>query len=79
MIIGVNVDDAENTALDFLKENKVDFVRGYDAGKKLSTQCDLATMPSSFVIDKKGTVKFVHSGYREGDPKKEGRWLLCPI
>jgi len=70
MIVGVNVDDEESTAKDFLKENHVDFPLFHDDGKKLAGQCDLSTMPSSFVIDKKGVIRFIHSGYKEGDPAK---------
>jgi thiol-disulfide isomerase/thioredoxin len=69
-VVGINVDNDEATALGFLKENKVDFPRAFDAGKKFATKCDLSTMPSSFVIDKKGVVKAVHAGYRDGDIKK---------
>ena len=70
VIVGVNVDDEEVTAKDFLKDNHFDFPLFHDDGKKLAGMCDLSTMPSSFVIDKKGVVRFVHSGYKDGDPAK---------
>lgn len=79
VVIGVNVDNDEASALNFLKENKVDFPRAFDAGKKFASKAELATMPSSFVIDKKGVIKSVHSGYREGDVEefeKEIKGLL---
>ena len=28
------------------------------------------TMPSSFIVDKKGVVRFVHLGYHEGEEKE---------
>ncbi len=70
LVVGINVDEAENTAKDFLKDHKVDFLRLYDVGKKLADQCALATMPSSFVLDRTGTIKFIHAGYHDGDPAK---------
>src|SRR5256885_339024 len=42
VVVGVNVDDEEKTAKDFLKDTHVDFPIFHDAGKKLAGQCDLS-------------------------------------
>ena len=70
VVVGLNVDDTKDTAKDFIKEHKVEFPLAYDAGKKLAEQCGLSTMPSSYVLDRKGNVKKVHLGFREDDLKK---------
>ena len=67
VIVGINVGDEIDSVKDFLKENPVNFTLAYDQGKIFTDKCQLSTMPSSFVLSRDGTIKFIHSGYREGD------------
>jgi cytochrome c biogenesis protein CcmG, thiol:disulfide interchange protein DsbE len=79
VVVGVNVDDDQSTAKEFLKTHPVKFPLAYDEGKNLIKQCDVATMPSSFVLDKKGTIRFIHQGFHEGEEgtfEKEIKSLL---
>ena len=74
VIIAVNEDQKKSDMDLFLKENKVSFVVVRDAapdGKKLVDKMDVSTMPSSFIIDATGKVRFVHSGFQGADTKKE--------
>lgn len=41
-----------------------------DPDGKTPSAYDVPTMPSSYVIDAKGIIKHVHSGYSSGDEKK---------
>lgn len=70
VVLGVNVDDEAKAGQEFLKEHKVSFSQVFDDGKKLVSAIGVETMPSSFLIDKKGKVKVAHLGFRAGDEKK---------
>ena len=74
VIIAVNEDQKKSDMDRFLKENKVSFAVVRDAaadGKKLVDKVDVSSMPSSFIIDNSGKVRFMHSGYLGVDTKKE--------
>ena len=43
------------------------FPIGWDEDRSISQRYQPETMPSSFLIDKKGIVRFSHFGYRAGD------------
>ncbi len=64
VVLVVNVDE-KNTALEsFLKKNPVSFAVVQDAAHKLVAAADVATMPTSFLVDRTGRVRFLHSGFR---------------
>jgi thiol-disulfide isomerase/thioredoxin len=64
VIIGVNLDQKKEDMDDFLKKHHVDFPIVRDVGNKLVSQVKIATMPSSFLLDKDGKVRAVHKGFR---------------
>ncbi len=69
-IVAVNVDEARPNLERFLKKSPVTFTIVRDAAQKLVARTAVTTMPSSFLVDRHGKVRFVHSGYR-GDKTKE--------
>ena len=74
MIIAVNEDQKKSDMDHFLKENKVSFTAVRDAapdGKKLVDKVDVSTMPSTFIIDGAGKIRFVHNGFQGTDTKKK--------
>ena len=71
MVIAVNVDENKSDMEDFLKANAASFTVLRDAAQKLVAQAGIATMPSSFVIDREGKVRFVHTGFHGADSKKQ--------
>ncbi len=66
VIIGVNVDDEKGLGKGFLKDHPVSFPMVYDQGKKLAESAGLATMPTSFVLDRDGKIVHVHKGFVDG-------------
>jgi cytochrome c biogenesis protein CcmG, thiol:disulfide interchange protein DsbE len=55
------------------------FAVGWDENKALAHRYGPETMPSTFVIDKRGIVRFVHAGFHDGDAtqiEKEIQQLL---
>jgi thiol-disulfide isomerase/thioredoxin len=62
-IIAVSVDENREKMEQFLKSVKVDFVTLRDAEQKLVAAFDVPTMPTSFLIDRAGRIRFVHEGF----------------
>ncbi len=69
-VIAVNVDEAHPNMEKFLKKTPVTFAVVRDAAQKLVAQTEVSTMPSSFLVDRTGKVRFIHRGY-QGDKTKE--------
>jgi peroxiredoxin len=66
-MLGVNVEPDAKAAEAFLKQTPVSFPIAYDPDSKVSKLYDVAGMPSTVIVDRKGTVRFVHRGYKAGD------------
>jgi len=66
VLLGVNIDDDPATALATARKLGVSFPVLLDTDKRVSKLYDLATMPSTVVIDRDGKVRYVHRGYRDG-------------
>jgi thiol-disulfide isomerase/thioredoxin len=71
VIIAVNVDEKRSDMDDFVKANPVSFAIVRDASQKLVDKAGIATMPSSFVLDRSGKVRFIHSGFHGDKTRKE--------
>jgi peroxiredoxin len=75
-VVAVSVDEPENVGKDkllaFAKENHAKFAivwdKDHSAAKKYGM--DSLTMPSSFIIDRTGTVRHLHVGFRDGEEGK---------
>jgi cytochrome c biogenesis protein CcmG, thiol:disulfide interchange protein DsbE len=66
-VVGVSVNDEQEGITDFAKELGTTFPIGWDKGHTIADRWKVATMPSSYVVDGAGTVRYVHAGYHEGD------------
>lgn len=69
-IIAVNLDAERDLANRFLKENKTEFTIAFDPEGKLASKYKLKGMPTSYLIDRKGKVINIHTGFRKRDVKK---------
>ena len=70
VIIGIAEDDEPDGIGDFAKETGASFVLAWDNGKSIASRYHPDSMPTSFIVDKNGLVRFVHAGFREGDEKQ---------
>jgi cytochrome c biogenesis protein CcmG/thiol:disulfide interchange protein DsbE len=68
-VIGISEDEPEDKDKipAFAATYGAKFTLAWDADKAIARQYNPETMPSSFVIDRKGAVRFVHVGFHEGD------------
>jgi peroxiredoxin len=71
-LLGVNVEPKSGDAVAFLKATPVSFPILFDTQSKVSTLYEVSGMPSTVIVDRKGTVRYVHHGYKPGD---EGEYL----
>jgi thiol-disulfide isomerase/thioredoxin len=67
LVLGVNVDEDAAAMQNFLKKNNPGFPTVRDAAQKLVAAADVKTMPTSFLIDRKGVIRLVHNGFRAKD------------
>jgi peroxiredoxin len=65
-LLGVNVDDDPRNAMNAAARMGVKFPVLLDADKRVVKMYDVATMPSTVLIDRDGRMRYLHRGYREG-------------
>jgi len=79
-IVGFSEDDENQGIAEFGQAHgAVKFPIGWDNGKAIAGQYKPPTMPTSFIIDKNGIVRFAHVGYHDNDQdeiEKELKTLL---
>jgi peroxiredoxin len=68
-ILGINVDERLSDAQDFLAKIPAHFDLMTDPGQQCARLFDVKAMPSSFLIDQNGVIRYVHLGFRSGDTK----------
>src|SRR5580704_2068164 len=68
--LGVNVEPDSKAANDWLKQTPVTFPILYDTDSKVSKLYGVSGMPSTVIVDRKGTVRMIHRGYKPGDEEE---------
>lgn len=68
-VVAVNVDKNPADGRDFLKKHPVNYPVVKDDGS-LPRQFGVKGMPTAYLIDRNGTVRSVHEGFRPGDKEK---------
>ena len=66
-ILTVNIDKQRDNAEKIVRMLGLSLPVLLDPAGSVAATYDLPKMPSSYVIDKKGVVRFVHEGYENGD------------
>jgi peroxiredoxin len=69
-ILAISVDDEKKEIPDFIRTYGAKFPVGWDEGHRIADCFKPSNMPSAYVIDKNGVVKYVHTGYRDGEEKE---------
>jgi thiol-disulfide isomerase/thioredoxin len=65
-LLGVNIDDDSGRAMDMIRELGVNFPVLFDARKEVSKLYEVGSMPVTVIVDREGTVRYVHQGYKPG-------------
>ncbi len=66
-IVAVSVDEGIEEMERFVRKAKATFSVVRDVRQKLVASADVKTMPTAFLIDRKGKVRLVHNGFVPGD------------
>jgi peroxiredoxin len=65
-LLGVNIDDDPRNAVAGAAKLGITFPVLLDGDKRVARLYDLSTMPTTLLIDRDGTLRHVHKGYRDG-------------
>ncbi|MDX1390997.1 MAG: TlpA disulfide reductase family protein [Rheinheimera sp.] len=67
LVLAVNEDEDRLDAERFLQQVPAQFNVLYDQAGQLAERYQLPGMPSSFLLDKKGNVRYQHIGFKQAD------------
>ena len=66
-IAAVSVDDDKDGIAEFAKTHGAKFPVGWDKGHKVADVWKPPSMPTTIVVDKKGIIRHIHTGYHDGE------------
>jgi thiol-disulfide isomerase/thioredoxin len=69
-VLGINLDEDRQDALDFLAKYPAAFAQAADAAGDCPRSFGVETMPASYLIDRQGVIRHVHAGFRPGEAAK---------
>ncbi len=69
-VIGVDLDENLDDGKAFLAKFPANFTVLADISKQCAKDFDVQAMPSSYIIDKNGSVHHVHLGFKEGEAEE---------
>jgi thiol-disulfide isomerase/thioredoxin len=69
-VLGVSEDDHSAGIAQFAAETGAGFPLAWDQGKSLAPRYRLTGMPTLFIIDQQGVIRFVKTGYLAGDERE---------
>jgi thiol-disulfide isomerase/thioredoxin len=70
VVLAISQDDDAKGIAAFLSETGAKFPVVWDDAKAVAKSYDPPTMPTAYVVDKSGIIRFVHVGYHAGDEAK---------
>ena len=70
VVLGISEDDEQQGIDSFAQETGVQFPLAWDPDKTVAARYQISGMPTLFIIDQSGLVRFVHSGFRPGDERQ---------
>lgn len=70
VIVGVNIDKQQKKMANFLEAHPVTFRQVRDKKLEVASRYQPPTMPTSFLIDRTGTIRVVHEGFQKKDAAK---------
>ena len=67
VVVAISQDDDAKDIPAFVSETGAKFPVVWDDGKAVARSYDPPTMPTAYVVDRSGIIRFVHVGYHAGD------------
>lgn len=78
-LVAINVDDDPAKGAAILREAAVTFPVLFDGKGEVSALYKLQGMPSSMFIDRKGQLRYLHTGYKAGDEQEYDKQIRALI
>lgn len=69
-VLAINVDEKAEDAKAFLAKHSANFTLAADVSGQCPQQFGVQAMPSSYLVDANGVVRYVHIGFRAGEAEK---------
>lgn len=69
-VIAVNLDENADDARQFLGEHPAHFTIAGDAGQQCAAAFGVQAMPSSYLVDRNGVIRYEHLGFRAGEAER---------
>lgn len=66
-IVGVNLDEQIDDAHAFLAHHPSKFTITNRGGEQCAKSFNVEAMPTSYLIDRHGVIRYIHQGFREGE------------
>jgi len=73
VVVAVGVDEKESAYAAFLKKQNPPFAAPHDAAQKLVATVRVPAMPTSYLLDRAGKVRFLHRGFHGKETEQEMR------
>ena len=68
MVVGVSLDAEKSTVANFVKAQGINYAIAHDpSGNKIGGLYQVKGIPATYVIDKKGVIRYAHSGFSGKD------------
>ena len=74
-VIGISVDDTKDGVADWAKAQGASFPIAWDDGHTIAKKWKVEKMPTTYILDGSGTVRFVHEAYHDDEGDLIGREL----
>ncbi len=78
-VIAVSVDENPDDAREFLQKFPVDYQVALDPAGDCPQKYQVKAMPSTYFIDRQGTIRTVHLGFRDADREDMTRQILMML
>jgi cytochrome c biogenesis protein CcmG, thiol:disulfide interchange protein DsbE len=70
VVLALSIDDEPDEIESFARRSGARFAVAWDEGKAVARRYRPPSLPTSYLIDRRGIVRFVHVGFRPGDDRR---------
>jgi len=71
VVLGINLDETKEAMQEFLAKHPASFAIVRDHQHKMVKSVSIPTMPTSFLLDGEGKVRFIHNGFHGASTQKQ--------
>lgn len=66
-VVGISVDEEKTGVLEFARANGATFAIGWDDKQEIAKRWKVDKMPTTFIVDSAGKVRYIHASYHDGE------------